>query len=726
MSRICSSIAALVFVCICNAAMADIRALLVGVSDYDDDTGIPDLRGPANDVNLLSDVLQMRGATDILILTDGIDGSRRPTLASIEDGFAEISSRAMPGDLVYVHLSGHGTRQHDLEGDETDGLDEVFLPANVARAENGGTVVPNALTDDRINELVMAIRRKGADVWLVMDSCHSGSGARSIAGATAERQVDPAVLGLDLRSTSSAERAVAPKALPPSGGLGGFLAFYATRSNDVAREGDFSESGGDGQWFGLFSSALAARLQASQALSYRQLFQAVLSDMNRRNGFGAGGIQTPLWEGDLIDAPVFGGGGTTGIERYLVEGDRVDAGLVHGLQVGTLLALVEDIGDGSGDVLGYAQIEEVEARKAYLRPVSDACHPGSGTLCDFAGQLPSRAGFAQIELHPTDRVVRFSPVTDLSTGTPVPADHPAQLAFEAALGAVVDGAGVAAEVTGDGYHVQLGLHGDSLWFGPVAKIGEEPAGLEVPWQPGDDPGILQRPILRVLKAERLAQALEPLDSGVSFANPSPVQINAGRYPSRLAELTRPGGQINPRKECGPVYRAAMKGEFTAMDVAGDVKQCDVLRFSARGERDGQRDVNRIHIDAQYCVHVEYELIEGIDSERKLGDEMVVCSDCPGPLPYSAGHERLYFLVSDLEENAEALNLKGLVENCAAEGGDSRSFRGDALQGLLDQIRPTGLTRGNMGLAMGSARSSVWVRSFRWRVLPRPEAFRTSE
>ncbi|MBL4812683.1 MAG: caspase family protein, partial [Rhodobacteraceae bacterium] len=36
---------------------AETKALLIGVSDYDAASGVPDLRGPANDVRLLRQVL---------------------------------------------------------------------------------------------------------------------------------------------------------------------------------------------------------------------------------------------------------------------------------------------------------------------------------------------------------------------------------------------------------------------------------------------------------------------------------------------------------------------------------------------------------------------------------------------------------------------------------------------------------------------------------------------
>ena len=198
----------MIFVCLAVCARAETRALLVGVSDYDDSIGLADLKGPANDVALLRRVLKDRGVSDITTLTNGSDGGTAPTRAAILGAFANLAEISKKGDFVYIHLSGHGTRQNDLGGDETDGLDEVFLPSDTARAEPGAGTIPNALVDDEIGRAVDAIRASGADVWLVMDSCHSGSGLRTAAPGTASRYVDPATLGVQVKASEETETQV--------------------------------------------------------------------------------------------------------------------------------------------------------------------------------------------------------------------------------------------------------------------------------------------------------------------------------------------------------------------------------------------------------------------------------------------------------------------------------------------------------------------------------------
>jgi hypothetical protein len=713
-----------------TTARAEVRALLIGVSDYAEETGIHDLKGPRNDVLLMRDVLRKRGVDDILVLADGVDDAARPKLAAIEAAFAAITRRAQRGDLVYLHMSGHGTRQHDLNGDEADGLDEVFLPADVEIAGPGGKVIPNALTDDRIGQLIEEIRATGADVWLVMDSCHAGSGMRNLTSMIAVRHVDPQTLGIEPGSATPEASAIDTQTAERIEGKGRYLAFYATRANDVAREGDLARGSvsmgeGDNAWFGLFSSAIAVRLDAGQPLSYRQLFQAVLSDLNQGSGFGAAAVQTPLWEGDMIDAPVFGGEMLPGLRRFLVEGDAVQAGLVHGLREGTLLALVSDIADAANHVLSYAQVEEVEARRAYIRPVGRDCVPDSGALCSRSGALPPNARFAQIEMQPVDHVIRFSPIVDAASGAPIATDDTLAQSFNDAIERASELTGLPAEINPDGYEIAVRYQGDSLWFGPVTAIGESPAGLEVAHAMDIEMRDLALVVMRILRAEQLAQSLEQLSGEPSFANPSPVRIEAGRFASDLAQLARPGERIDPRLECGPVYEAAMAGEFAPIDPVEEVKQCDILRFAGEGTSNRRIDVNRIYIDAQYCIHADYELIDGENARRSLGDELVICSDCPGEVPYSAGVERMYFLMSEQEENAEALNLSGLVENCIGAGAatGSRSVQRERLGALMNEIVQAGGTRGMMGLSMSSMASGVWVEAYRWQVLPRAELFR---
>ncbi len=691
------------------SAQAETRALLIGVSDYDNSIGLADLKGPANDVALLKRVLGNRGVSDITVLADIGDGATSPTRANILAAFADLAATSKPGYFVYIHLSGHGTRQADQNGDETDGLDEVFLPSDTARAEPGAGVIPNAIVDDEIGRAVDAIRATGADVWLVMDSCHSGSGLRAASPGTAPRFVDPAVLGVQVTISDQAE----PKVIGNQGAElpGGFLAFYAARSTEVAREVNFAEATGGNEWYGLFTSKLAARLDGNPGISFRQLFQAVLSDMADGSVPGVARLQTPLWEGTLIDAVVFGGSETIGLRRFGVMGDEILAGLVHGMGEGTLVGLVADAADGPEALIGYAQLEDVEATRAFLRAVDAGCVPSLASPCAATGPVPPDARFAQVVARPVDLVVRIAQPRDLVTGQTLADTDQIVTALTTAIAGANNSDTVRLELSETDYDVETIWDGAALWFGRVAVEGRTPVGLS--WASGapDLPGLLTR----IAKAEILARMLGSVSGTGSILNASPVDVSANIRAVDVADLVPVGADVSPAREC----RRAQANAHAAAPLSGndEIKQCDQIAFRAQGTVAGEFDVNRIHIDARYCVHADYSRIVDARAANRLGQDMTMCSDCPDG--YAAGDERLFVIITESRANAEALNLEGLIENCDSDSGATRGAAISQASDFLTAIAQRPDTRGAFG---GYDIANIWVEHFSWKVLPRAEAF----
>ncbi len=105
-----------------NLAEAKTRMLLIGVADYNEDSGIRDLLGPRNDVSIMWRLFKSRGVDpkDITVLSDGIpEGAEYPamngpaTIENIRAAFDKIAAETGPEDDFIFYYSGHGTRQPD-------------------------------------------------------------------------------------------------------------------------------------------------------------------------------------------------------------------------------------------------------------------------------------------------------------------------------------------------------------------------------------------------------------------------------------------------------------------------------------------------------------------------------------------------------------------------------------------------------------------------------------
>lgn len=234
------------------------------------------------------------------------------------------------------------------------------------------------------------------------------------------------------------------------------------------------------------------------------------------------------------------------------------------------------------------------------------------------------------------------------------------------------------------------------------------------WDPDGVP--LSALLDRIVAAETLAKRLGTVTNPTSrIKRKPPVAVAAVVRPSPLAMLEKPGSGVTPGAEC-KVARAQMDiSQETALQDGHRFKQCDRLEFAASAKRKGPYDVNRIHIDASYCVRVGYTRLDGKTISGQPGPNMTMCSDCPGG--YSAGDERLILLVSKAERNSPALNLTGLVETCKT----TRQVRiqDRSAVAFLEALADNRLTRGGLGRV---GVTDLWVESYRWTILPKPVAF----
>ena len=162
------------------------KALLVGVNKYK----MPgaDLQGCVNDVTNIRDVfLKYFGFTvkDIRVLVN-----ERATKAGIMKRLKWLVTDAKAEDRLLFHFSGHGSQIRDRDGDELkDHLDEILCPHDM---DWDGTYI----VDDDLKALFSNIP-KGANLEVLLDCCHSGTGTReamAMASLCSEQAVKPRFL----------------------------------------------------------------------------------------------------------------------------------------------------------------------------------------------------------------------------------------------------------------------------------------------------------------------------------------------------------------------------------------------------------------------------------------------------------------------------------------------------------------------------------------------------
>lgn len=91
-----------------------------------------------------------------------------PTGENIRKALNDLVEDVSPGDILFIHYSGHGTQvpadKSDLAGadQELDNYDEALCPSDM-----------NLILDDDLKEIFRKIP-KGVNLTFVADCCHSG------------------------------------------------------------------------------------------------------------------------------------------------------------------------------------------------------------------------------------------------------------------------------------------------------------------------------------------------------------------------------------------------------------------------------------------------------------------------------------------------------------------------------------------------------------------------
>lgn len=150
------------------------RALVIGIGKQED---------PAwNKINGDKDVpyvLEILHAADYGQIITCVN--EEATKEGIVSAFQTLSGACQANDVVYIHYSGHGQQMKDISNDESDDLDECWIPYDAYRKPSEKYRGEKHLVDDEINALLTNVRNKlgpGGKMLVVVDACHSGDATR--------------------------------------------------------------------------------------------------------------------------------------------------------------------------------------------------------------------------------------------------------------------------------------------------------------------------------------------------------------------------------------------------------------------------------------------------------------------------------------------------------------------------------------------------------------------
>ena len=249
--------------------------LFVGINAYSE--GISPLKGCVNDAMKMREAMMTKfgfKAADTMLLTDAA-----ATRDGILTNLKKYQALAGAGDILVFHYSGHGTLFPDAYSEvkdetkliymeapnragqmeviyERDKYDSALVPFD-ARSRTSGKPWRNLILDDELYTIFSAVTRKGAQVVLISDSCHSGSIDRALPDVQPRTQSLATVFGVRRFSELDLEKPAEDKStrppLPPVKGL--YLSMTGSKDDEFSLDASFS-----GVPMGLFTSKLLANM----------------------------------------------------------------------------------------------------------------------------------------------------------------------------------------------------------------------------------------------------------------------------------------------------------------------------------------------------------------------------------------------------------------------------------------------------------------------------------
>lgn len=288
-------------------AKPKLRALIIAVGDYPRTGGWNKLSS-ARDAELLEPALRTQGFKDITVLLD-----EAATRQGIEDAFNALTRKTGPGDIVYLHFSGHGQQVWDHDSslfpdrkkDETDGFDEALVPYDARDEFRAGIYEgEHHLVDDELHLMLTELRRRigpAGQLLFSVDACYSGSISRAggllpVRGTS--KKFSPQVTDSGIKPLTAEGAFSEVFTMTETDALSDFIVFSAARADQP----NYETLDHNGQGVGSLSYALSRNMVKpfEEVPSLSTFFRYVESEMAKVAPY-----QAPQLEGNG-DKSLFG------------------------------------------------------------------------------------------------------------------------------------------------------------------------------------------------------------------------------------------------------------------------------------------------------------------------------------------------------------------------------------------------------------------------------------
>jgi hypothetical protein len=747
------------------------HAVLIGCTKYRHLKGL-DLDGPANDVALLRGLIVDRFGfqpVDIVEMTERSPAELRPDRQNIVRVMGELAARVGKDDEVFLLFAGHGSRLpdeaepdgvqptggkpegEDFEPDfEPDGLDEVFLPADVTEWKENEKVVLG-ITDDEIHGWLQALRRRGAFVFFVADTCHSGTLSRNPetdddrkvktrhvpddvltppeklskavekAAKRSANETSPGIWPLDLGTTGRDGPARAEGA-DADNQAGGLVAFAAVPSGHAEPEHRMppNERFAD-PIYGRLSYAIHHVLtKATTRLTYRELARHVAWQYQSWGWTELGGIEGIGFDREVLGKRVWKDRSTLLLTRADDGSLRVGQGLAHGITRGTILKVLAPIGAAGATanlstamdadrVLGYVTVTGVSPVTATVEPIAYGGMPRvePRQLPDKTRCLVEVVDYGQLQVSLRVRAFSADELKDLAeAGVPLsPADPTIVGEIERVVAGLTGASpslirqaseGDASDGSPDLY---LLVAGDGAYLYRRGEALTSTAALPRTFRtyvPGND------------LAARLDRDLRFVAQGINLqrlAGDEELQAVADRAVSLKVRFSR---------------ARSSDGAFTPVldETAATFTDGDYLRLELTNDGRIAADVTVLYLDAAFQIQSHFptlrQAVAGANNTLDVGQSHPVTIKLNDS---TVGLEHLLILAVARDPASPPVNFAFLSQAGLSRSGYERTRGGKPHP--LDELLAAGLYEGSRGRRSVDAARTYSIRRYPVRIVKRP-------